>query len=527
MAVKKKVSPKKQISPKKKVSPKKKANPPQKTSPVRNRPTTEGAVNATHETSVLDSATPFTLPQPERVEGWGMNCYSLSPVMRPTSEEEIAAILSYANETGTKIAFRGGGCSYGDPAINSEGIVVDLSNYNRILSFDEETGIIHIEAGVTIQQLWEYGIERGFWPPVVSGTMYPTIGGALSMNIHGKNNFVAGTLGEYVKDFTFLSGSGKKFTCSPKENSDIYYSAISGFGMLGCFLEVRLKMKRIYSGKMKVWPVVTRNFQEMFDYFETEYDKSDYLVGWLDAFGSGKNLGRGLIHKSINLPAGEDPDYPENCKLENQNLPTRFMGIIPKSWMWIFMKPFSFSLGMRLVNYGKYLSGFLNNNKPYLQGHAEYSFLLDYVPNWKFMYKPGYMIQYQSFIPKQNAQRAFEEMFVLCQKRGIVTWLAVFKKHKPDPFLLTHAVDGYSMAMDFPVSDRTREKVWAMAHELDEIVLKYGGRFYFAKDATLRPGTADRFFPLENLAQFRKLKAKLDPNGILSSNLYRRIFPKG
>lgn len=469
----------------------------------------------------------INLPEPEKVEAWGMNSHSISSVFKPKSEEEIASILEYANSTNSSIAFRGGGCSYGDAAINSQGMVVDLSDYNRILSFDEKTGILHAESGATIQQIWEFCIEKSFWPPVVSGTMYPTLGGALSMNIHGKNNFSVGTLGEHVLEFTFLSASGKKFTCSPKTNSDIYYSAISGFGMLGCFLEIKLKMKKIYSGKMKVWPVVTRNFQEMFDYFEAEYKRSDYLVAWVDAFGSGKNLGRGLIHKSINLPKGEDPDYPENCKLKNQDLPTRFMGIIPKSWMWIFMWPFSFSLGMRFINYAKYLSGFLTNNKPYLQGHAEYSFLLDYVPNWKFVYKPGYMIQYQSFLPKENAQVAYKEIFTKCQERGIISYLAVFKKHKPDPFLLTHALDGYSMALDFAVSDRTREKVWSLAYELDEIVLKYGGKFYFAKDATLRPGIPERFFPKQNLAKFRILKKKLDPKSILQTDLYRRIFPKG
>lgn len=198
------------------------------------------------------------LPAPEKVEAWGMNSFSKSSVLRPTTEQEIVDIFEYATGTNTSIAFRGGGCSYGDASINSDGIVVDLSRYNKILDFDEKTGILKAESGVTIKQLWEFGIEKSFWPPVVSGTMFPTLGGALSMNIHGKNNFAVGTIGEHVTEFTFLTPTGKKLTCTPKLNSEIFYSAISGFGMLGCFLEVKIKMKKIYSGKMKVWPVVTR-----------------------------------------------------------------------------------------------------------------------------------------------------------------------------------------------------------------------------------------------------------------------------
>ncbi|AKP26174.1 FAD binding domain protein [Leptospira interrogans serovar Manilae] len=464
------------------------------------------------------------LPEPTKVEAWGMNHHSISPVLFPEKEEDFKNIFSYADQKGLKLTFRGGGCSYGDAATNTKGTVIDISKYNRILEFDSKNGIIKAESGVTIKQLWEFGIEKGYWPPVVSGTMFPTLGGALSMNIHGKNNFAVGPIGDHVLEFTFMTPDGKVHICSRKKNQELFFAAISGFGMLGVFLTVTIQLKRIYAGKMKVWPVVTTNLQDMFDYFEREYKNSDYLVGWVDAFASGNSLGRGLVHKAIHLKKGEDPDFPENCKLEKQNLPSTFLGVVPKAWMWIFMLPFANNLGMRFVNFAKFISGYLTNNKPYLQGHAEYAFLLDYVPNWKFMYKPGSMIQYQSFIPKENAVDAFSEILRICQKRGIITWLAVFKKHKPDSFLLTHALDGYSMAMDFPVTSINRKKLWELAGELDETVLKFGGKFYFAKDSTLRPETVQRAFPKKNLEAFHSLKKKLDPKGILETDLYRRIM---
>ncbi|EMN59967.1 FAD-binding oxidoreductase [Leptospira borgpetersenii] len=472
---------------------------------------------------VKKSPIEITLPLPSKVETWGMNHYSLSPVFFPEKEEDFRDLFSYANNKGLKLTLRGGGCSYGDAATNTKGVVIDISRYNRILEFNSKTGIIKAESGVTIKQLWEFGIEKGYWPPVVSGTMFPTLGGALSMNIHGKNNFAVGSIGDHVLEFTFMTPNRKVFVCSRKKNQELFFAAISGFGMLGVFLNVTIQLKAIYAGKMKVWPVVSKNLQDMFDYFEREYKSADYLVGWIDAFASGNSLGRGQIHKAVHLKKGEDPDFPENCKLERQNLPSTFLGIIPKSWMWLFMIPFANNLGMRLVNFAKFVSGYLTNNKPYFQGHAEYAFLLDYVPNWKFMYKPGSMIQYQSFIPKENAVDAFCEILKICQKRRIVTWLAVFKKHKSDPFLLTHALDGYSMAMDFPVTFGNRKRLWELAGELDEIVLKFGGKFYFAKDSTLRPETVQRAFPKKNLEKFYSLKRKFDPKGILETDLYRRI----
>lgn len=464
------------------------------------------------------------LPKAQKVESWGMNAFSLSSVLYPETEEEIQNIFSWANLTETKVGLRGGGNSYGDAAINSDGIVVDLTKFNKVLDFNVKTGIMTVQSGARIKDLWETGIENGYWPPVVSGTMMPTLGGALSMNIHGKNNFKVGTIGEHIKQFTFLTAKGTILECSPKKNSDLFYSAISGFGMLGCFLTIQIKMKPIYSGKMKIDPVYVQNFDEMFSYFEEHYKTSDYLVGWVDAFASGKSLGRGQIHKATNLKEGEDPDFPGNCLLERQHLPSRLFYVIPKKWMWILMRPFSFPLGMRMINFAKCIASKLVNHKAYYQGHAEYAFLLDYVPNWKYIYKPGSMIQYQVFIPKENAKYTFQEIFTLCQSHKIVNYLSVFKKHKPDPFLLTHAVDGYSMAMDFPVTKSNKESLWKLCYEMDEIVLKNKGKFYFAKDSTLRKKIMESYFPKENLKKFHSLKKKYDPKNILQTDLYKRIF---
>jgi decaprenylphospho-beta-D-ribofuranose 2-oxidase len=199
------------------------------------------------------------------------------------------------------------------------------------------------------------------------------------------------------------------------------------------------------------------------------------------------------------------------------------LGIFPKSWMWFFMKPFANPFGMKLINTLKYWSGFLSNNRTYKQGHAEFAFLLDYVPNWKFIYKPGSMIQYQCFLPKEKARDGFKEIFELCQKRNLVTWLAVFKKHKPDDYLLSHSLDGFSMAMDFPVTVSNKKDLWDLAYEMDEIVLKNNGKFYFAKDSTLRSEVVKKFIPKDKLKKFIELKKQHDPTSLFETELYRRL----
>jgi FAD/FMN-containing dehydrogenase len=144
------------------------------------------------------------------------------------------------------------------------------------------------------------------------------------------------------------------------------------------------------------------------------------------------------------------------------------------------------------------------------------------VPNWQLAYGPAGLIQYQPFVPKEHAQAVFRDLLQLCQAEGLPPYLVVIKRHRPDPFLLTHAVDGYSLAMDFPA--RQRDRLWALCHRMTDRVLEAGGRFYFAKDSVLRPDQVERAFGAERLDAYFAIKRRLDPEGVLQTDLFRRIF---
>ena len=461
----------------------------------------------------------------EAVEGWGMACTSRCYVARPRSAQEIRRIFREARACGLPVGLRGAGCSYGDAAINDRGILLDLTHFNRILAFDEESGVLEAEPGVTIEQVWRHVLPRGFWPPVVPGTMFPTLGGCAAMNIHGKNCFQAGTIGEHVEDFDLLLPSGETRRCSRDENEELFHAAIGGIGMLGVFTRLSLRMKRVHSGDVRVRPIVAPSLEEMIRIIEDLHESSDYLVGWIDAFARGASLGRGLIHQACYLKRGEDPEPTATRRISHQVLPSRLFGVIPKGWMWAGLWCFLNQPGMRLINALKYAQGRRRAREGvHRQSLVGFSFLLDYVPNWKFAYKPGGLIQYQSFVPRDAALEVFEEILTRSQERGIIPYLGVLKKHRPDPFLLTHGLDGYSLALDFPVRESRRSDLWSLAAELDDIVASAGGRFYFAKDLTMTTETLGRSYPPENVRRFLDLKAELDPGGLLQTDLYRRLF---
>ncbi len=454
-----------------------------------------------------------------RLSGFGMVSKADGYLYRPVSVHELRDILDAARQMQRQICLRGAGRTYGDGNIGAECILIDFSRMNRILNWDPVTGIIDCEAGVTIEDLWRHTLEDGYWPPVVSGTMAPQVGGALAMNIHGKNNFCQGTFGEHVTELRVMKTNGNLLTLTPID--ELFHAFISSAGLLGMIVGAKIQLKKISSGDLRVFVNAPRNWDEQFAAFERFERDADYMVSWVDCFGKG----RGQFHAG--WYEHDDRGFRPSLRPESQDLPDTIMGFLPKSMAWRFLKPLNNSVGMRFLNWAKDFAGKkLGNEKSNYQTLVGFSFLLDYVPNWRKAYLPGGFIQYQSFVPKQQAKRVFARQVEMQQAAGFTSFLGVLKRHRPDDFLFSHAVDGYSFALDLKVTQRNWAKLEALCHQMNDLVLEAGGKFYLAKDSTLRPQDAERWLG-PNLIRFRQLKAELDPEGLLTSNLERRLNLRG
>lgn len=457
-----------------------------------------------------------------QLENFGHSLRAPSYCFRPACVEEIHEVFHLAKEHELTVTARGAGRSYNDASLNGGGIMLDMSGMNRILEWDPASGLVRCDPGVTLEQLWQRVEPQGWWPPVVSGTMKTTVGGCLAANIHGKNNFQKGTIGEHVIEFTAMLPTGTLVTCTPTENADLFHAMISGLGMLGIFTSITMQMKRIHSGLISVdaWhvPNLSRHLGDLLD----NAPQYDYIVGWLDTTAGGTTLGRGQIHAANHLKEGEDPNAQETMRLENQSLPSRLFGVMPKSLLHYFMRPFMVNMGAWGINTAKYVSALRKHT--FRQPHAAFHFLLDYVPNWELSYGRGGLIQYQSFLPKETAEETWRQMIQLSQTRGLPSYLGVTKRHRPDQFLLSHAVDGFSLAMDFKVTDSNRARLSQMLSEFDRMVIDAGGRFYFAKNSETSAESARKFLGEETVIKFKELKKRCDPDTILESDLFRRVF---
>jgi hypothetical protein len=98
------------------------------------------------------------------------------------------------------------------------------------------------------------------------------------------------------------------------------------------------------------------------------------------------------------------------------------------------------------------------------------------------------------------------------------------KRHRPDAFWLSHAVDGYSFACDVPVTERDRGDLYRLTRVFDRMVVEAGGRFYFAKDSVVGGESVRASLGDAVLRRFFALKRKVDPTFLLASNQFRRVF---
>jgi FAD/FMN-containing dehydrogenase len=381
------------------------------------------------------------------------------------------------------------------------------------------------EPGVTIAQMWRHTLADGWWPPVVPGTMAVTLGGAAAGNIHGKNQWRDGSFGDHILRFDLVLANGQQVTCSREEHHDLFYAAIGGMGLLGCFTAITLQMRRIYSGMVHVRQTAHRSLAHLLAALDEGTQTATHLVAWMDMAARGPNLGRGLLKSMRELTPGEDPHPERSLNPAVQPPSGRIAGVLPAAWVPTLGRPMATALGIRFVNRAQWMRGNLPGaDRGHLERYVPANFMLNFIPNFKRIYLPGGLIQHQSFVPRAAAEHTFRAILERSQAAGLAPSLAVLKKHKLGNFLLNYLGDSYSLALDYAVPHGTERATLALMRELNALVVGNGGSFFLPKDSTLTPADFRQAYAVDALARLRDLKRTYDPGELLQTDIYRRVM---
>jgi len=393
---------------------------------------------------------------------------------------------------------RGLGRSYGDVCVNDGGTLLHMFRRDRLLAFDEAQGILTCEAGASMADIAEAMLPHGWFLPVVPGTRYVTVGGAIANDVHGKNHHVNGTFGRFVREIK-LARSDWQATQILSPSDALFGATISGLGLTGLIHEVKLQLKRVFGAGIEQDTQLFSGNGTIDDYLALDEASKDweYTVGWIDTLDP--NL-RGVFFRGRHCIGAKQWLAPQPARLT--------MPLDAPRWL---LGAWSAKTFNALYYRAQAMHTAARETIPLWQ----FFFPLDAVNAWNRAYGKRGFIQYQFVVPTAAARESVPKILTHLREAHVASYLAVIKNFgaMPSPGLMSFPIAGTTVALDIPAPD---EKDRRALDRADAMVADIGGRVYPAKDARMSAAMFQRFFP-----QWRELEAARDP--AISSSFWRRV----
>lgn len=402
------------------------------------------------------------------------------------ADDAIALLKGDAAKSSSLLGY-GNGRSYGDSCQNEAGSVVDMRPLNRIRAFNAETGVLEAEAGVLLSDIIAHVAPYGFFPAVVPGTQFVTLGGAIANDVHGKNHHRRGTFGCHVESLALLRSDGKTYRCSATDNARLFRATIGGMGLTGLILSASIRLMRVPSLDIVEQATPFRDLGEFFELAETADQANEYAVAWIDQLAGGR--GRGLLFSGNHAEHGSHAALRAGGRLAVPLQPP--FNMLNRPFLIAFNAAYRWKKGRSAA--------------PRQVGYQGFFFPLDGLSDWNRLYGPKGLYQHQSVVPEEAARLAVPALLEATKRAGQGSFLTVLKRFGKvrSPALLSFPRPGFTLTLDFP---NRGEKTLSLLNELDRITVEAGGAVNPYKDARMGADTFAASFP-----EWHRLEALRDP----------------
>jgi decaprenylphospho-beta-D-ribofuranose 2-oxidase len=401
------------------------------------------------------------------ISGWGNYPRQVAHLLTPTSYTALHTEIARQES----VIARGMGRSYGDSA--NANYVLQTSYFDHFVEFDEKTGKLTAEAGITLREILKFIVHKGWFLPVTPGTSYVTLGGAIASDVHGKNHHISGTFGQHLISISILLGTGEIVTASKLENTDLFHATCGGMGLTGVILNATIQLAPVKSSLITKRTIKADCIEATLEALE-ENNNKNYNVAWIDCLSKGKNLGRSVLMLGDHAEnGGYEIDF-KNPMTIPFNTPSALLN----------------RLTMKTFN-GAYWHKAKHNQTEVIP-LMPYFYPLDAIGSWNKLYGKAGFLQYQCVIPKCDGIANMRKLLSEIIDSGENSILAALKQlGKANDNLLSFPTEGYTLALDFKLSRSTITAI----HKLDELIVGMGGRVYLSKDAVMQELTFKATYP--------------------------------
>ena len=347
--------------------------------------------------------------------------------------------------------------------------------------------------------------------PVVPGTRYVTLAGAIASDIHGKNHHRDGSFARHVASLRLWTPAHGVLEVSPDGDAELFYATLGGMGLTGVILDATLRAEPLPAPFVSAHLERTAGLEQTLEALGGE-ERHRYSVAWLDMLAPGARMGRAVISRADPSQATADASR-RVASAGAGGLGRRPLLEIPRGFPAGLLRPSA----VRAFNAAKWHSTSSGPRSRRL-AIAPYFFPLDAIERWNRLYGPDGLLQYQFVVPA-GEEVALRATFELMRERRLPVYLAVFKRFGSEfggP--LSFPLAGWTLAVDVPAA---APGVAATLDALDELVAGCGGRVYLSKDARLRPEALRAMYP--QLGRFEEVRSRVDPERVLRSDLGRRL----
>ncbi|QBJ98844.1 FAD-binding oxidoreductase [Rhodococcus sp. ABRD24] len=447
--------------------------------------------------------------QRRSLSGWGRRAATIADVLSTPDLDVIASAVQRSGPRG--VIARGLGRSYGDPAQNSGGLVVDMTALDRIHHIDAATGVVDMDAGVSLDALMRAVLPHGLWVPVLPGTRQVTVGGAIGADIHGKNHHSHGSFGNHVESLDLLTADGSIRTLTPEgDDRELFWATIGAMGLTGIVVRARVRMKHTETAYFIADHDRTSNLDETMELLTGGSDDGyDYSMSVPDTISTGPKLGRAGFTRGSLATLDQLPSKLRRDPLRfNAPQLLTVPDVFPNGMVNRFTTRIAAEAAYRM--YPKHGRGTIQNL-------TQFYHPLDLIGEWNRAYGREGFMQYQFSIPF-GAEQQLAHIVRTIAESGHRSFLNVFKRMgdgNPAPLSWPHP--GFMLSLDFPM----KRGLGRFCDDLDERVLEAGGRLYFAKDSRTTPERVARMYP--RLDEWRAIRDRVDPGGVFVSDLARRL----